>query len=146
MLRKVAYGLLAIYFLSGCQSSTIKTFDNLHAGMDKHQVLEAMGNPNATTRMHGKDRWVYNFYDDGIRFEKEVHFLNGVLVYRGDMYTPPAGQSAKEVDDKVAAHEEAIEKKEIAAKEERKKALENYEKQASQTDKVRYMPVFMEIK
>ena len=145
MFRNVAIGLLSLYLLSGCQSSAIRTFEKIHPGMDKHQVLEVMGDPNGTSRLHGKDRWIYNFYDDGIRFQKEVHFLDGFVIYNGDTYSPPAGHSAKEVDDKVVAEEVQIEKKAAEAKKERAEALENYEKQASKKDTVRYMPEFTEI-
>lgn len=138
--------LAFVALLSGCQTSLVRSFEQVNPGMDKHQVLQILGGPTSTTRMHGKDRWMYHFYEDGIRFDKEVHFLDGILVYSGDTYVPPKGKSAKEKDQQVAETEEQIQQKEKEDKEARAKALQDYESQVQGTKEVRYMPDFVEVK
>ena len=54
--------LLATLFLSGCQTNMNKAFESVKTGMDKDQVLEAIGGPRAVTRFHGKDRWFIVYY------------------------------------------------------------------------------------
>lgn len=80
---------MSIGFLSiGCQSSPLKDFSELKVGMEKGEVLDILGNPNHSGRFHGKDRWTYVFYDNKIRYKKEVHFDQGHVVYLGDTWTP----------------------------------------------------------
>lgn len=92
--------LLTISTLSACQSKPIRQFEELKPGMEKNQVLETMGTPWTVTRLHGKDRWFYIFYDDGVRLEKEVHFLDGKAVYIGDTWKPAEDKTAEITDKK----------------------------------------------
>ncbi len=89
---------ILLLFVLGCQSSLLKDFSSLQLGIEKNDVLETMGSPRATTRYHGKDRWMYRFYDDGIRFEKEVHFLDGIAIYVGDSIEPELTKIAVDKD------------------------------------------------
>lgn len=139
---------VTILLLTGCQSSNVRTFEKLHVGMDKHQVLEAFGTPNATTRLHGRDRWMYRFYDDGLRFDKEVHFVDGMAIYVGDAWTPPPEKTAAAVDQKVMETEKVIQADVDAREEQRKKnatLFMEYEQSARNQEKVKYMPQFKEL-
>ena len=66
--------------------------------------LDIWENPSRTQRFHGKDRWTYIFYDQSIRFEKEIQFFEGNAIYIGDTWQPPEEQSAyRRVDKKNEA-------------------------------------------
>lgn len=149
MLRRLLFPAAMLFLVSGCQSSMLRSFDQVQAGMDKHQVLEAMGSPTTTTRMHGKDRWIYRFYDDKIRFEKEVHFLNGIVVHKGEAWEPTAEKSA-ETKDKNHAEIEATHQAEIEKREEARKAnadaYAEYERKSRNAQDVKYMPSFIDLK
>jgi outer membrane protein assembly factor BamE len=84
--------LVGIIFLgsaSGCQSYPLKEFETITPGMEKNDVLGKIGSPSTSLRFHDKDRWIYVFYDEKFRFVKEVHFLEGNVVYIGDKWEPP---------------------------------------------------------
>ncbi len=95
-IRKTLYILLFAFFGFGCQTPPLKDYKRLTLGMEKHDVLEIMGNPTRTQRWQGKDRWTYIFYDSGIRLEKEVHFFENTSVYVGEPLKPEV--SAEEQD------------------------------------------------
>ncbi|MBX2987836.1 MAG: outer membrane protein assembly factor BamE [Bdellovibrionaceae bacterium] len=132
--------------LTACQSSMLRSFEKLHPGMDKHQVLQVMGSPDTSMRMHGKDRWIYRFYEDNIRFEKEVHFQDGAAVYVGNAWVPQAERSAIAVDQKNQEINVAAEQEQVERKKQNAVLFEQYEKQSKGQDKVRYMPDFKELK
>ncbi|MBX3039700.1 MAG: outer membrane protein assembly factor BamE [Bdellovibrionaceae bacterium] len=145
MLQRLAVLFISLIALTSCQTSMLRSFEKIHPGMDKHQVLEAVGNPNSATRMHGKDRWIYRFYEGNIRFDKEVHFLDGMAVYSGDAWAPEPEKSAVAVDKK---NEELNEKTQTESVERAKKNSEDYENfqnEARNADKVRYMPSFKNV-
>lgn len=149
MLRRMIIPAIAGLVLSACQGSMIRSFEKVHPGMDKHQVLETVGTPTSTTRLHGKDRWLYRFYDDGIRFDKEIHFLDGIVVQSGE-YNPPAEQTAATVDKKNEERETAIQAEEKAREDARRNnaaLYSEYENEArGQSGKVRYLPSFVDLK
>lgn len=149
MLQRLLILAALAVLLPACQTSMLKSFESVRPGMDKHQVLEALGSPTATTRMRGKDRWIYRFYDDGIRFEKEVHFLSGTVVHIGDTWEPPAERSAEGVDRRAAELEEKIQAEHEAREEARKNNAEAYaefERRSRNRQDVKYMPQFIEVK
>jgi outer membrane protein assembly factor BamE len=138
--------LLTFSVLSACQSNAKRQFEKLSPGMEKVEVLELMETPWTTTRLHGKDRWIYVFYEDGVRFEKEVHFLNGKAVYIGDTWKPADDQTAESKDKKNADNEVKIEEEEKKHKEELKNAYTDYEKDVKgEGQKIKYMPDFVEV-
>lgn len=151
MIGRFSISITAFAFLAltACQSSMIRAFQNVQNGMDKHQVLEMVGDPNSTTRMHGKDRWLYHFYEDGVPRDKEVHFQGGQVVYVGDPWQPAPERTATATDAKHAEQEAAIQAQEQKNIEDRKNAndaLAELEKQSRHQDKVRYMPTFVDVK
>lgn len=146
MLRKLALPIVSVVMIawvtSACQTNMIRQFDEIKPGMEKAEVLALMGSPNQTIRAHGKDRWFYNFYENRIRFEKEVQFFEGNAVYVGERWQPPVTQSA-------AAQDALNEKKNQAADEQiakdvetHRRNYENYEAKSKGEDKVRYVPQF----
>lgn len=120
--------------------------EDVKLGMDKDQVLEAIGGPRAVTRFHGKDRWFIAFYHDNIRYEKEVHFTEGKATYVGEPYEPPPELSAKAVDRRneeanLRTYEDLVKARQAADV-----SQETYEKQVRGEDKVRIVPQFEPIK
>jgi len=120
----------------------LKQFAKVQNGMDKHDVVELMGSPNTSTRLHGKDRWIYVFYEDDVRYNKEVHFNDGRAVYAGESWQSETDKKADIIDKKNEASNLALETEEKNRKEAAKKAYFDYEKQVRSEDKVQYMPVF----
>lgn len=133
---------LTTFVLAGCQTNMVNAFNKVKTGMDKDDVLETMGSPRTSQRFHGKDRWRYVFYEDNIRYEKEVHFLEGLAVYVGDTWEPPVEQSAVVADQK---NQELNNRIDALLKEEAKNAkseFEAYQLQVKGSDKIRYVPEF----
>lgn len=146
--NRLLLGLLALV-LCACQGSPVKRFESIHPGMDKHQVLEIMDSPNTTTRLHGQDRWLYVFYEDKIRFRKEVHFLDGVVVYSGDPHQVTGESSAEARDQKAfedAAAEDARRERGYQDAKNNAKMFEAYENKVKGTQTVTPLPTFEEIK
>ncbi len=119
-----------------------KAFDEIKPGMDKDQVLEIIGGPRAVTRFHGKDRWFISFYSHGVRYEKEIHFLNGLADYVGEPYEPPPEKQAAYVDKKNEEENEKIYQELIESRNQMGQGIQKYEDQVRGTDKVRYVPQF----
>lgn len=138
--------LLATFFLSGCQTNMNKAFESVKTGMDKDQVLEAIGGPRAVTRFHGKDRWFIVYYHNDLRFEKEIHFTNGLATYVGEPYEAPAEKQAAFVDRQnaiqdILTHQDIVNSRNEAAFEEAR-----FEKKVRKEDKVRVVPQFEPIR
>jgi outer membrane protein assembly factor BamE len=115
-------------------------YRKLHPGMEKNDVLEVMGSPQRTQRLHGKDRWTYVFYDNQFRHEKEVQFFEGNAVYVGDPWEPEI--SAAQTDTKNETSNKALEEESLRKFEENPKAYSNYESEVRGADKVRIVPRF----
>jgi outer membrane protein assembly factor BamE len=142
------YTTIVLIFVAGlswgCQSSPLKDYQSLHPGMEKNDVLGIMGSPQRTERFHGKDRWTYVFYDNNLRFEKEIQFFEGNAVYLGDPWQPQV--SAIEVDAKNEALNKAVEEDLIKKYEGNPAAYSKYESDIRGTDKVRYVPQFQPLR
>lgn len=126
--------------LSACQTNMLKEYNKLHLGMEKDDVLEVMGTPTRTQRFHGKDRWSYVFYEDRIRYEKEIQFFEGNAIYVGEKWEPEV--TAAQVDAKNEASNKAVEEESVRKYQENPQAYSNYEKEVRGNDKVRYVPTF----
>ena len=143
MLRYLAIPVILISLLTtACQTSMLKQFQALKPGMEKDDVLDIMGSPSQTQRFHGKDRWTYIFYDQSIRFEKEVQFFEGNAIYIGDTWQPPVEQSAFVADKKNEEKNLAIDAELEREAHEARTAYSAYESKVKGEDKVRYLPVF----
>ena len=142
--------LLAFAFiflgLTGCQTNMKKAFDEVKPGMDKEQVLEAIGGPRAVTRFHGKDRWFIMFYENGIRYEREIHFLNGIADYVGENYVAPEEKQAAVVDKKNEESNEQVYKELVESRSQFGVGQEEYEKKVKGMDKVRFVPKFEDVR
>lgn len=125
---------------SGCQTNMLKAYQKITPGMEKDDVLEIMGNPQRTQRFHGKDRWTYVFYQDRLRYEKEVQFFENNAVYVGDTWQPEV--SAAQMDAKNEASNKVVEEDTLRKYQDNPKAYSTYEKEVRGTDKVRYVPTF----
>lgn len=134
--------LATIWTIAACQSSPLKDFAEVKPGMEKDDVLAVMGNPSRTQRFHGKDRWTYIFYDQRIRFEKEVQFFEGNAIYIGDTWQPPQEQSAFVADRHNEEKNASIDAELAKEASEARNGYINYEAKVKGTDKVRYLPTF----
>lgn len=141
--------LLALAFvlisLSGCQTNLKKAFDEVKIGMDKDQVLDTIGGPRAVTRFHGKDRWFIMFYQDDVRYEREIHFSNGIADYVGESYVAPAEKQAAYVDKKNQESNDQVFKELVESKSQFGQGAEEYEKRVKGNDKIRYVPNFVPV-
>lgn len=136
--------LLTALILSGCQTSMLKQFQSVSMGMEKADVLELMGSPRDAQRFHGKDRWKYVFYEDKIRFTKEVHFLDGTVIYVGDIWEPAYEQSAVAMDKRNQEAEKYIQQQNQSTVEAASKdsSYDQYRSKVKGEDKIRYLPEF----
>lgn len=139
--------MLMSAFLSACQTSPLKTFDDeVKVGMDKNNVLAIMGTPNTSGRFHGKDRWIYVVYEDGVRFRKEVHFEDGHAVYVGNEYVPPKDQQAATIDQVNLEEEVVLQGEEKQRVSDVGNQLNKYEDDLKGKNSVIYAPEFQPIK
>lgn len=113
----------------------LRSFNSLSPGMEKDDVLDIMGSPKTTLRREGKDRWLYVFYDDKIRFEKEVQFYEGKAVYVGEIWQPSVDQAAASVDAKNAIGTEE-------GRRQTQKEYQEYIEEAKPAPEVKYVPKF----
>ncbi|KYG60618.1 hypothetical protein AZI85_11465 [Bdellovibrio bacteriovorus] len=147
MLRYLAIPVVIIGLLTtACQTSMLKQFGEVKPGMEKDDVLDLMGSPSRTQRYHGKDRWTYVFYDDRIRFEKEVQFFNGNAIYVGDISQPEVTKTAMAVDAINDQKNKEIDEQIAKEVEQHRKEYSDYEAKARGEDKVRYVPEFESIR
>lgn len=147
MLRYLAIPVVIIGLLTtACQTSMLKQFGEVKPGMEKDDVLDLMGSPSRTQRYHGKDRWTYVFYDDRIRFEKEVQFFNGNAIYVGDISQPEVTKTAMAVDAINEQKNKEIDEQIAKEVEQHRKEYSDYEAKARGEDKVRYVPEFESIR
>ncbi len=139
--------IVSLFFMFGCQTSQVRQFSKIKSGMEKSEVLDLMGTPWTTIRFHGKDRWIYVIYEEGVRSEREVHFLNGSSVYVGDAWKPEEVKTAVARDKSNEDLEKQMSEETAKFKKENKNAYSDYEKEVKGVGKkVIYMPDFEEIK
>ncbi len=140
---------VVVLFTTACQTSMVKQFESIRPGMEKNDVIGLMGSPNQTLRVHGKDRWYYNFYEDKIRFEKEVQFINGIAVYTGEVSQPPVVESASAQDARNLESDRQQSEIQITKQSEQarfRSDYENYDAKLKGEDKVHYLPNFVPIR
>lgn len=87
------------FALTACQAPAYRSFEGVRPGMDKSIIVETVGSPAKTRRVHGKDRWIYEFKDhpDGTQV-REVHFESGRAIYVGP---PQAPKMTAEEQDRI---------------------------------------------
>lgn len=147
MFRYLAIPVILLGLMTtACQTSMVKQFSDIKPGMEKDDVLQLMGSPNRTQRFHGKDRWTYIFYDERIRFEKEIQFLEGSAIYIGDPWRPEPDKDAVAAD-RLNEEKNARMDQQLASDiKEHRRAFEAYEAKAKGDGKVRYVPQFEPIR
>lgn len=135
-----------LLLFSGCQTNMVKAFDSLKVGMDKDEVLDTIGGPRAVTRFHGKDRWFILYYHDKIRYEKEIHFLEGRAVYIGEPYEAPPEKQAAYVDKLNEAQDIRTFQELVQSRKESEQEEITLEQKIRKNDKVRTVPQFEPVK
>lgn len=147
MLRFIAIPLLGLsLLLTGCQTSMLKQFEQLKPGMEKDDVLDIMGSPSQAQRFHGKDRWRYVFYDQRIRFEKEVHFFENSAIYIGEVWQPAPENSAVVADQKNEEKNKAVDAAIAKDAELHRSAYTEYEAKTKGEKNVLYVPQYEPIR
>jgi outer membrane protein assembly factor BamE (lipoprotein component of BamABCDE complex) len=69
---------IGFIFLSACVSLSLeRSLEKLKVGMDKDEVLRAVGNPRRTFRERGQDNWIYVFYRGESEMNRIVVFEDG---------------------------------------------------------------------
>ncbi|MEY4617330.1 MAG: hypothetical protein RJB66_2290 [Pseudomonadota bacterium] len=106
-------GLFAWLLLVGCQTAPIEDFNKVSLGYDKSDVLEIVGGPSWKDRRNGMDRWTYIIYQDGVRLERQIQFLDGIVNYTGEPIRPFI--SAEEQDALNAQKNLVLDRMEAAA-------------------------------
>lgn len=142
----LVFALMGLILLSGCQTNMVKAFDGLMVGMDKDQVLESIGGPRAVTRFHGKDRWFILYYHDNVRFEKEIHFQDGVAVYIGKPYEAPPEEQAAYIDKMNEAQDILTFQELVRSRNHSEQEEITFEQKIRKADKVRTVPQFEPVK
>lgn len=147
MLRLTAISAVILSLLTtGCQTSMLKQFGEIKPGMEKAQVLNVMGSPSRTQRFHGKDKWTYVFYDDSIRFEKEIQFFEGSAIYVGERSQPDPDKTAVAVDIANEAKNKALDEQLAMTIQQNRKDYDSYESKMRGQDGIRYVPSFESIR
>ena len=74
----------SVVFLSllliNCASTPIQTVQSIKVGMDKSEVIELMGAPQRTSRINGRDQWIYFYYLNEARSGAEISFLESKVI------------------------------------------------------------------
>jgi outer membrane protein assembly factor BamE len=86
------------------------------------------------------------FYHAGVRYEREVHFLNGKANYVGETYVAPEEKQAAIIDKKNEEANEQVFKELVETKSQFGKGAEEYEAKVKGMDKVRYVPKFEDVR
>lgn len=68
--------------VSGCATHPDVAAKKIDIGMKKGDVLELMGNPDHTDRVHGSDRWIYDATGERTN-PIEIYFTDGLVAYFG---------------------------------------------------------------
>jgi outer membrane protein assembly factor BamE (lipoprotein component of BamABCDE complex) len=69
---------IGFFFLSACVSLSLeRSLEKLKVGMDKDEVLRAVGDPRRTFRERGQDNWIYVFYHGETEMNRIVVFEDG---------------------------------------------------------------------
>lgn len=132
--------IILAFALTGCQTNQLKAFEKLKVGMDKDDVLDIMGSPQATQRWQGMDRWSYEFLQDEQLYKKEVRFSESISNYVGEVFVPEV--SALQQDQANAAANKEVEAQEIAKKQDAIKGYSDYENSVRGEKDIRFVPSF----
>lgn len=119
--------LLFFLFLSSCATSLLGRYEEIQIGDDKSKVLEKMGAPKRSMRFAGKDRWTYVFEQSGKLHEKEIHFENSQVIYKGDRDMKKELERVIRKDNENEKSNAELEKQVAEEKKAAKAALENFQ-------------------
>ncbi len=140
----ILFSLLIVYINTACQTRTLKQFEQIKQGMEKDQILEIMGSPQKTSRVNSTDKWNYIFYDQENKYNKEIHFVEGISTYIGDPILPPiTAEKQDQINEDSNKNLEQILAQQKLEKE--NKSIEQYEKSIKNNNEILYVPQFVPI-
>ena len=110
---KILIPVLLATVLAGCQTGQLENFKQVMPGWRKADIIEHLGPPHKTGRRNSIDLWTYEFFEEGIHYIREIHFIEGKVVYAGPRKKIESltaeqvdAQNAvidKEIDDRIEA-------------------------------------------
>lgn len=118
--------MLATTLMLSCTINQKRRFEKVQVGMEKNEILELMSSPQRRDRWRGLDRWTYIFYENDEKFEKEIHFSNGISTYVGDPYQPATSAEAR--DQMIEQKNAELDQQERKNKSEQRVQFEKFEK------------------
>ncbi len=141
---KLLFAFTLLIMSLGC--STVpeqRQFSKIANGMPKYEVLDRLGEPTRVRRSQGRDRWTYIYQHKGIQVEREIHFVEGKVVYVGN---PPAAKvSAEQADEENRRTTEDNEQSRVLKKAEKRNLYENLEKDMKGNPSKKKVPDYNEL-
>ncbi|PIU00342.1 MAG: hypothetical protein COT74_05275 [Bdellovibrionales bacterium CG10_big_fil_rev_8_21_14_0_10_45_34] len=101
ILKTLLRPFIVVSFLTSCATGQLGRFETVGTGMDKTDVVDAVGSPTRSGKWKGRTVWVYQFYKDKKPVWKEIHFKDQVVVYTGvpvSPLAPPKNGPSKEAE------------------------------------------------
>ena len=133
------FALLLCLFFSGCQTNELREINRVKVGMDKQEVLDIMGNPRRTERIHGMDRWTYVFFAANKWQSREVRFMDGEVNHVGEPVNPAV--TADDIDQKNQKSNEELALAIAKDHKDRKEYLDKWEPQED-AEHIKYLPEY----
>ncbi len=81
--------------LSCATHPTVSDFDQIKNSMEKADVIEVLGPPHTSQRRRGVDVWTYRFWREGQAERREIHFVEGAVIYAGPPRAPQVPEASE---------------------------------------------------
>ena len=111
-LLKSVFAVLSpiLIIICACQTTSfLQDFKTLRIGMDKSDVVEALGTPKKTERKEEKDWWYYSVFENTKNYERLVVFKDNKMIYAGRVPNLNHGEDADTIDKKNEELNRAVE-------------------------------------
>src|SRR4051812_19130610 len=100
--------LISIGLAIGCRTPMSLNLKKIELGMEKDQIIELLGPPQVSQRLHGQDVWTYIFYDKENKQGRELVFENGRLSRLGEAKFEPTNQEKMEDSTSMEEYESLV--------------------------------------
>lgn len=108
-----------------CSTPQHQRISQVRKGMDKSDVLDIIGGPNAAKRKNGKDVWIYIYYEKNEKKGKQYTFNKGHLIEIADYSFAPDLESQISDSDTFKEYEKKIKSDRESSSEEYKDISED---------------------
>ena len=106
---------LGFTVLLACATSPNKALNRLQVGMDKDDVLGAVGNPKRTFRSDDQDHWLFVYFEEGKEMRRQLDFKSGRLIVIGPALPKESWtedlentRTMEEFEEKVRSHKRPL--------------------------------------